>query len=103
PLTEGGDIHWNDTGVWTNDAGSSVFSPTVGNGANNHDIFIANNANVIFGRDAEVSNVRYLKIGALGNAGSSSAGLYSQITNPNGRLTINGGTLNVSSSNFNIG
>lgn len=90
--------------MWTNDAGTSVLSPTAANGANGHDIFIANNANVVLGRDGESASVRYLKIGALGNAGSSPSGLYSStIHNPNGTLTLVGGTLTVTDSNFNVG
>lgn len=103
PVSAGGTLYWNDPGIWTNGTGASVLPPTVANGANGHDIFIANDANVVFGRDDESSSVRYLKIGAMGNAGSLPSGLYADIYNPNGTLTIVGGTLSVTSSNFNVG
>jgi len=104
PVNPGGTLSWNDSGIWTNDVGTSVLPPTVANGANGHDIFIANNANVVLGRDGESASVRYLKIGALGNAGSSPSGLYSStIHDPNGALTLVGGALTVTDSNFNVG
>lgn len=103
PATPGDDIAYAGPNTWTNDQGTPVLPPTLENNANDHDIFVANTANLILGGSGESSRVRFLKIGALGNAGSSPGGLYSVITNPNGRLTIqDGGSLQVTST-FNIG
>lgn len=100
------DLPWVDGvgGTWTNGIGVNVVPPTVARGSNNHDIHIGNNANVVFGAGGESSNVIMMKIGAMGTDGSNPANLLPDIGNPNGRLTVVGGVLNVSTTtNFNIG
>lgn len=106
----GGTIHWDVPwvdgvgGTWTNGIGAQVLPPTVERGTINHDIHIANDSEVIFGGSSEETTVVFMKIGALGTDGSNSGNLLTDITNPNGRLTITGGVMNVlTTTNFNIG
>jgi len=99
----GEDLLWTAIpGTWVNSSGTVLSSATTVYGSLNR-FFIANNSNVIFGSTGEIVSVEHLKIGALGSAGSSPSSLYAPITNPNGRLTIIGGSLTVTTSTFNIG
>lgn len=101
PANPGGTLHWHDTGVWTDNVNPAT-PPTADYTAPYYDVFVANQANMQIGRDNETVDLRYLKIGALGNAGSLPTGLYTSIFNPNGTVTITGGSLTVSTQ-FNLG